>query len=578
MNVYLSSTLNDLEAERRAVKDVLGGECVVKESYKANEGDLVESCLEDVGACELYIGILGLRYGFVPPGQELSITHLEYEQAKAKGLQRLVFLKDESAISVTASDYKLKEHPVEKIEGFRKQVSSGKPGEARPATFKGIDDLKVAVLKAYSDYRARKTGSAPIMVGVGPHPWAVRYEASIAYVPGTDDGLKQALESGARGDRRIRIFPLSLAKYAEADYFATLDREVRQARLVLLAVSSHSLPRLREREAVVSSALATVASRCPNLSSLLVGVKPADLPPSVAHLLADSFESQSAEWEAATRDDTFERLQQWRRERVPETTVSSEIGIPYLVIALTAQEADALGDGSGAIFDSFGVLAKARRDEFQDLRKRLCDTGLDWPAQFYTGRRDEWRPFGAEWPNTDEFVRQAARKVNLAPEGSRERGLLLGAHLIPQRYAFEEYLTTASGSRENLRRVCDTGCLVLVDEFALLHPGLRSQIDGLLGSNNAAVVSLSACDPAHRALRHLLTDDTSYLRVGTLLARFRDSEDVRCELAVNSVERLQRWLRFVLPELMATLGQQKSDPNLVGKVDNLLASRPPGRR
>ena len=110
-----------------------------------------------------------------------------------------------------------------------------------------------------------------------------------------------------------------------------------------------------------------------------------------------------------------------------------------------------------------------------------------------------------------------------------------------------------------------------MDEFALLHPDLRPPIDALLSSNNAAVVSISACDPAYRSLGSLL-DEFSYLRVGNLIARFRQTEDVRCELAVNSVDRFQRWLRFVLPELMITLGQRQSDPSLVNRADALFAS------
>ena len=164
--------------------------------------------------------------------------------------------------------------------------------------------------------------------------------------------------------------------------------------------------------------------------------------------------------------------------------------------------------------------------------------------------------------------------MNAAPVGSRERRLLGEFRLVPHRYRFDEYLNDAAGSRDNLRRVCDAGCLVLVDEFALLHPDLRPAIDALLASNNAAVVSLSACDPLPIPLRDLL-GDVSYLRVGNLLARFQQAEDVRCELALNCIERLQRWLRLVLPEVMATLAEAQGSPELVSRVDELLGPGAP---
>ena len=84
--VYLSSTLKDLEEERRAVQEALGDQCIVRHSYRASEQALVASCLADVAECDLYIGILGLRYGHVPGKpfrnpKKLSITELEYRHA-----------------------------------------------------------------------------------------------------------------------------------------------------------------------------------------------------------------------------------------------------------------------------------------------------------------------------------------------------------------------------------------------------------------------------------------------------------------------------------------------------------------
>jgi hypothetical protein len=140
--------------------------------------------------------------------------------------------------------------------------------------------------------------------------------------------------------------------------------------------------------------------------------------------------------------------------------------------------------------------------------------------------------------------------------------------LVPLWYHFEEYLDDRAGSRDNLASVCETGCLVLLDEFALLHAGLRDAIERLVASDNAAVVVLSACDPSHSPLCKVL-DDFSHFNLGNLRSRFRTAQDPCCELALNSITRLQRWLRLVLPELWATLGQQQSNPTLLRRVDAL---------
>src|SRR5207248_10508076 len=86
ITVYLSSTLKDLKPERDTVINALRQDCVVKESYNVSENNLLESCREDVEACDLYVCIVGARYGYVPTAEwnkeGRSITHLEFEWAR----------------------------------------------------------------------------------------------------------------------------------------------------------------------------------------------------------------------------------------------------------------------------------------------------------------------------------------------------------------------------------------------------------------------------------------------------------------------------------------------------------------
>jgi uncharacterized protein DUF4062 len=569
MKAYLSSTLDDLRSERQAVRDVLAGECIVKESYGASEDDLVTTCIDDVRECDLYIAILGLRYGFVPPGQAHSITYLEYEEARQRGLPRLVFVKEESAITFDLTDAARNEHPMTRIGDFRRRVSSGGPGEPVSKPFKTVDDLRLAVQKAVAEHRARAGGACSLMASQQVHPWALKHDASIAFVPGSDDTLRDSLADCANGRHRVQVMTLSPAQGQE--YLPRLDEQARRSRSILLAVSPRSLPRLNERADLVASALRAVGPRCEAMLGLLVDVKRTDLAAPLAAALGDCFESQEADWLGPAREAAFARLQRWRRERVSEGSAALEVRVPYLTLALKAEEASAMNGEPEALFSRFGDAKAERQATFERLQKGLQAAHLDWPHSFYGERRESWRPFGKDGATVDELVLEAAEKANLAPPGSRERALLKGARLRPVRYRFEEYLTNTFGSRPNLKGVCDAGCLVLVDEFALLHPDLRPPIDQLLASNNAAVISLNAADPSHRPLRALLNDE-SYLRVVNVVSRFREAEDVRCELAVNTVERLQRWIRFVLPELMTTLGHHQSDSGLVGRVDDLLAS------
>ena len=49
------------------------------ETYVAEPRRPVDKCLNDVAACDLYIGVFAWRYGYVPSGFTQSITELDTE-------------------------------------------------------------------------------------------------------------------------------------------------------------------------------------------------------------------------------------------------------------------------------------------------------------------------------------------------------------------------------------------------------------------------------------------------------------------------------------------------------------------
>jgi hypothetical protein len=95
--VYVSSTIADLEAERQAVVDwLVAAQHQVVHSYRPDNDTVRASCLDDVDSCELYVLILGHRYGFQPPDsnpEHLSITHLEFRRAGQSRKPRVALLR-----------------------------------------------------------------------------------------------------------------------------------------------------------------------------------------------------------------------------------------------------------------------------------------------------------------------------------------------------------------------------------------------------------------------------------------------------------------------------------------------------
>jgi len=103
LKVYVSSTYKDLQEHRREVELVLrrmGCLDVAMEYYGAEDRRPVDKCLEDVKACDVYLGIFGWRYGYVPDENNpdrRSITEMEYRQALDKKTC-LIFLEGNKEI------------------------------------------------------------------------------------------------------------------------------------------------------------------------------------------------------------------------------------------------------------------------------------------------------------------------------------------------------------------------------------------------------------------------------------------------------------------------------------------------
>lgn len=94
---FISSTSIDLQKHREQVTEAcqrMGYLPVGMETWPAQDADAETVCLREVDDCELFIGFYAFRYGWIPEGQEKSITELEYDRAVAQGKARLLFFAD----------------------------------------------------------------------------------------------------------------------------------------------------------------------------------------------------------------------------------------------------------------------------------------------------------------------------------------------------------------------------------------------------------------------------------------------------------------------------------------------------
>jgi hypothetical protein len=102
--VFVSSATYGLKGFRQVAREVIEGfkfdgravfEPVMMEDFGARDGTAREVCAEFVRGCDLLVGIIGIRYGAHPPGDQTSYTELEFQTAAACQLSRLMFLLDE---------------------------------------------------------------------------------------------------------------------------------------------------------------------------------------------------------------------------------------------------------------------------------------------------------------------------------------------------------------------------------------------------------------------------------------------------------------------------------------------------
>lgn len=62
------------------------------ESFGARSSKPLDTCLKELAECDIYIGIISMRYGSIDTDSEKSLTQLEYERAKDLGLDIYIYI------------------------------------------------------------------------------------------------------------------------------------------------------------------------------------------------------------------------------------------------------------------------------------------------------------------------------------------------------------------------------------------------------------------------------------------------------------------------------------------------------
>ncbi|MEI3123715.1 MAG: DUF4062 domain-containing protein [Oscillospiraceae bacterium] len=144
--IFVSSTKEDLIPYREAVETVLTGMEHIPlgmEYFVSSPDSPIDVCLATVRRSQLYIVIVGMRYGSIEEGSGKSFTELEYDEAVKNKIPVLAFIIDEEQCPILPKFVDVGEK-AEKLKQFKAKLNSS----YLVSRFASIDNLKQLVEKS----------------------------------------------------------------------------------------------------------------------------------------------------------------------------------------------------------------------------------------------------------------------------------------------------------------------------------------------------------------------------------------------------------------------------------------------
>ncbi|MDW3191245.1 MAG: DUF4062 domain-containing protein [Cytophagales bacterium] len=125
-SVFLSSTYQDLREHRELIMQQIARTAfkfVGMEHFGADPTQIpAYKIREEVKKCQLYIGVFGMRYGFIDQATGMSMTEIEYREAIAAKIPVLIYVISPDAI-VKVSEIETSPEGKEKLDKLKKELS-----------------------------------------------------------------------------------------------------------------------------------------------------------------------------------------------------------------------------------------------------------------------------------------------------------------------------------------------------------------------------------------------------------------------------------------------------------------------
>ena len=156
LQVFVSSTFSDLREERQAAVEAIlsaGHIPAGMELFAAGDESQMEVIKQWIDESDVYLLIVGGRYGSIEPKSGKSYTQLEYEHALEKGKPLFACVLKESAL-----DARVKKHGIEMIDKHRKELDAFRDlVQSKVVEFwEDTKDIKLAIINKLGQLSRRE--------------------------------------------------------------------------------------------------------------------------------------------------------------------------------------------------------------------------------------------------------------------------------------------------------------------------------------------------------------------------------------------------------------------------------------
>lgn len=167
VTVMVSSTVMDLPEHREQVKEAcLRADAFPRmmEHLPADDSTAIARSLQMVDEADVYVGIFGYRYGYIPHGHNISITEMELDRAIQRDIHRCIFLMSD-------------DHPV-----IRKDVDTGAGAERLEALKERLS--RTHIVQRFSSPADLRGGVIQSLTALrGPRRAALHFVSDIPQAP-----------------------------------------------------------------------------------------------------------------------------------------------------------------------------------------------------------------------------------------------------------------------------------------------------------------------------------------------------------------------------------------------------------